>query len=251
MGVFDGTVREFASEWVHTHILPIFKQTDAFVQFEALPADRKAKKSNWALLEDAMHQAFLETDRQLIAWCAAREIHYSSSTGVCAIIYIPAQIMITAHVGDSHCVLGTKRPGGELVGRSLTPTHKPDTPSELARIEAAGGSLVYLHGGKPFIRGGDFKQRHHAMQLNYSRAFGGKDLKMYGLSCSAETKQVSLKDGADGKPRIVILGSDGLWDVIEPTPAIRIAADMQAKYLNRDPSGDGRTPSQALIDLAL
>ena len=62
---------------------------------------------------------------------------------------------------------------------------------------------------------------------------------MYGLSCSAETRQVSLQSGADGRPCVVILGSDGLWDVIEPTPAVRIAADVQTKYLNRDPSSRG------------
>lgn len=49
----------------------------------------------------------------------------------------------------------------------------------------SGGSLAYLHGGKPFIRGGDFTERQargeRPMQLNYSRAFGGKDLKPYGL----------------------------------------------------------------------
>ena len=49
---------------------------------------------------------------------------------------------------------------------------------ERRRIEKAGGSLAYLHGGKPFIRGGDFAERQlkgdRPMQLNYSRAFGGK-----------------------------------------------------------------------------
>jgi len=60
----------------------------------------------------------------------------------------------------------------------------------------SGGSLAYLHGGKPFIRGGDFTVRQQRgerpMQLNYSRAFGGKDLKMYGLSCLPDICQVQL-----------------------------------------------------------
>ena len=47
-----------------------------------------------------------------------------------------------------------------------------------------GGSLAWLHGNKPYIRGGDFHPRQangeHPKQLNYSRAFGGKDLKMFG-----------------------------------------------------------------------
>ena len=46
-------------------------------------------------------------------------------------------------------------------------------------------SVEYLHNSfdKPFIRGGDFTARKargdRAMQLQYSRAFGGKDLKPY------------------------------------------------------------------------
>lgn len=60
--------------------------------------------------------------------------------------------------------------------------HKPNMPSELQRIQASGGSLVWLHGNKAYIRGGDFIRRQangeHPKQLNYSRAFGGKDLKV-------------------------------------------------------------------------
>lgn len=106
-------------------------------------------------------------------------------------------------------VLATEiSPEEPLCATSLTVDHKPDQEAELRRIERvraarqirtgsappcaahsppppaplqAGGCLTYLHGGKPFIRGGDFTQRQalgeRPMQLNYSRAFGGKDLK--------------------------------------------------------------------------
>lgn len=49
------------------------------------------------------------------------------------------------------------------------------------------------------------------MQLNYSRAFGGKDLKMYGLSAVPDILQVNLTDAE----KCMVLGSDGIWDVIE------------------------------------
>lgn len=92
-----------------------------------------------------------------------------------------------------------------MIGEFLTHDHKPDQPAEHKRIvevrtphlvrlvhaphvtcccchTQAGGILTYLHGGKPFLRGGDFverqRKRERPMQLNYSRAFGGKDLKM-------------------------------------------------------------------------
>lgn len=69
-------------------------------------------------------------------------------------------------------------------------------PAERHRVERAGGVLVYLHGAKPFLRGGDFLSRQargeRSMQLNYSRAFGGKDLKMYGLSATPDVLHVQL-----------------------------------------------------------
>ena len=100
----------------------------------------------------------------------------------------------SGHVGDSRAALGRVGSDGKLVCNFLTRDHKPNQTEELQRIERSGGSLTYLHGGKPFIRGGDFTERQRMgdrpMQLNYSRAFGGKDLKMYGLSCQPDILQV-------------------------------------------------------------
>ena len=113
---------------------------------------------------------------------------------------------------------------------------------ERRRIEKSGGSLAYLHGGKPFIRGGDFAERQlkgdRPMQLNYSRAFGGKDLKMFGLSATPDVLQMQLTP-AD---RLVILASDGLWDVS--------TADVAAKRA-WDSVKAGRDPSLDLTDWAL
>jgi hypothetical protein len=56
--------------------------------------------------------------------------------------------------------------------------------------------LLHHHNNKPFIRGGDFDRRkasgERVMQLQYSRAFGGKDLKPFGLSAEPGVRQVAL-----------------------------------------------------------
>lgn len=151
----------------------------------------------------------------------------------------------------------------------LTVDHKPNTPAELKRIESCGGSLVWLHGVKPYIRywqccqtyhlslniscyiliycrGGDFTSRQalgeRPKQLNYSRAFGGKDLKSYGLIADPDVSHFEIADN----DRLLILGSDGLWviysmhysfvifllfpsmmqDVLTPTAAAEIAIEV-------------------------
>jgi len=307
-GVFDGTVKEHASEWVHKHILPILLSTKAFQRFHSLPVKEKVSPKGLNLLEDTLRETFAHTDRQLIKWCASKNIHYSSSTAVVAFIHFPSNVLLTAHLGDSHCVVGyfppkktppspsgsgptaenehrqsVKTQGGDkdktpwLKGRFLTLPHRADDPKERKRIEAAGGSVVYLH-DKPFIRGGDFHQRDHAMQLNYSRAFGGKDLKMYGLSCTPDisitrvdfdSKKIDgIPGGEEEKDRIkvVLFGSDGVWDVIYPDDAVNIAYRAQKVYQQHvekqlKPGEDGgdvgqkekrpASPAECLAHLAL
>ena len=146
--------------------------------------DRQGKVS------DMLRHAFIRTDADFIDYATERgKLDYASSTGVVAMLWAHNMLSI-AHVGDSRgCVAKVYRDGNgkdTVHSEWLTVDHKPDQPTELKRIQEAGGSLVYLHGNKPFIRGGDFLHRQqlaqHPKQLNYSRAFGGKDLKMFGLS---------------------------------------------------------------------
>lgn len=143
--------------------------------------------------------------------------------------------MSVAHLGDSKIVLG-REVDGLVVAKLMTTDHKPDQLEERRRIEKCGGSLTYLHGGKPFIRGGDFTARQargdRPMQLNYSRAFGGKDLKMYGLIAVPDILQIQISP-AD---RLLIVASDGLWDAVDMDVAV--ARAWESYRLGRDPSID-------------
>merc|ERR1719446_74901 len=126
--------------------------------------------------------------------------------------------LVVGHLGDSRIVLGWDE-SGVLRGQQATEDHKPDMDNERARIERCGGMVERLvnHSNKPFIRGGDFMMRkalgEQPMQLQYSRAFGGKDLKIFGLS-SDPTVTVFDRKRADTKVKYIILASDGLWDVV-------------------------------------
>lgn len=242
-GVFDGTVKEHASEFVHTHILNCLLSSQAFMKYDSLSLEQKADPQNRPLLSETLRQCYAATDAALIEWCREHEIHYSATTSVTVLMHIPSRTLVCGHLGDSKIILGqTLVPPGSsgdkskddppmsrISGIALTIDHKPDQPDELKRIEASGGSLTYLHGGKPFIRGGDFSQRKHAMQLNYSRAFGGKDLKMYGLSAVPDTNEIRINKHRD---RVVILGSDGVWDVVDPDSAAKVVEQSRQKNLS-------------------
>jgi protein phosphatase len=246
-GVFDGTVQEHASEWVHRNIVRVLYSCPSFLAFCRLsPADRADPKSR-AIFAHAVKECYAQTDAELLEFCRVHEHHYTSCTSITVFLHHPSQTLYCAHLADSHAVVGIPTPNaqGRLVGQLLTLPHRPDTPAELERIRRAGGTLVYLHTNKPFIRGGDFHQRKLAMQLNYSRAFGGKDLKPFGLSAEPDIRVIEVKMPSNGNKlappsqrsgedvRALILGSDGLWDVVSPSDAVKAASYLMAVHCGR------------------
>ena len=96
-----------------------------------------------------MRDAYLSADAALIEICKRDKVNYASSTGVTALFW--RNVLTIAHVGDSRACI-TKLTDDGLKPEWLTVDHKPNTPAELRRIEQSGGSLVWLHGTKPYIR---------------------------------------------------------------------------------------------------
>lgn len=237
-GVFDGTVGPDASDFIMRNITKYLCEAedtnDIINIIEQNPADRVVSHEKIAKkINSAMRSAFLDADRALIHMCSEKQLHYASSTGVAAFLW--DNLLTIAHIGDSKaCIAKVK--GDILQPEWLTIDHKPNMPHELKRIEENGGSLAWLHGNKPYIRGGDFFPRQarneHPKQLNYSRAFGGKDLKMYGLSAEPDVNHFDIST----EDKLVLIGSDGLWDVLNPKVACKIALD--ARREGRSASAD-------------
>lgn len=220
-GVFDGTVGSDASEFISHNIARHLCETTELKDLSVIVNGKENLSSAAAAekIRSAMRATFLKSDEALIKMCTDKNLHYTSSTGVALLFY--NNLLTVAHVGDSKaCVAKVKN--NELHPEWLTVDHKPNMINELSRIESCGGSLVWLHGNKPYIRGGDFFRRQangeHPKQLNYSRAFGGKDLKMFGLSADPDINHFEITP----EDKLILIASDGLWDVLNP----RIACEM-------------------------
>jgi serine/threonine protein phosphatase PrpC len=106
------------------------------------------------IITAAFRNAFLLTDAALIEQCRELNHHYTASTGVTAFFF--KNILTISHVGDSRaCIARVSPDGGTLECELLTACHKANQPQELRRIKSQGGSLVYLHGDKPYLRWGE------------------------------------------------------------------------------------------------
>ena len=245
-GVFDGTVGDEASDYISVNIVDHLSKNfniangninDFFdtteTEVSTAVGTERVSDDIAEKLRNGIRASFHSVDNALISMCGEKKLHYASSTGVTAFLW--KNLLTIAHIGDSKACIARVE-SGEVHPEWLTVDHKPNMPLELRRIEASGGSLAWLHGNKPYIRGGDFLQRQaqgeHPKQLNYSRAFGGKDLKMYGLSADPDISHFEIT----AEDKLVLLGSDGLWDVLNPRVVCDIA--LQARAAGRSAATD-------------
>lgn len=132
------------------------------------------------------------------------------STAVVAVV--SRDRLLVANCGDSRAVLSR---GGRAV--PLSSDHKPDRSDELARIEAAGGRVIYLNGA-----------RVHGI-LAMSRALGDRYLKPVVIS-EPEVRIVERT----AEDECLIIASDGLWDVLPNDLACDVARRCLAEA---DPVG--------------
>ncbi|KAL9335687.1 hypothetical protein Peur_072868 [Populus x canadensis] len=133
--------------------------------------------------------------------CHPMQMALGGSTAVVAVL--SPEHIIVANCGDSRAVLSR---GGRAI--PLSADHKPDRSDELARIEAAGGRVIFLNGAR--VEG----------ILAMSRAIGDKYLKPVVI---AEPEITFTK--REPEDECLILASDGLWDVLSSDLACQVARE--------------------------
>lgn len=109
--------------------------------------------------------------------------------------------LYVANVGDSRTVISKS---GKAI--PLSEDHKPNRSDERKRIESAGGIVMWT--GTWRVGG----------VLAMSRAFGNRMLKPYVVS-EPEIQDVEI----DQEFELLVLASDGLWDVVPNEDAVAIA----------------------------
>ena len=250
-GVFDGHGRngqgklasEFCSEFVQTHLLGLARQcrrqeatgtvgtapggTDQPFGAQTVASTSSPKVAevdglggSAACRSDNMRSAFLRADE------AFREKHpdvaYDSGTTALVVAVGRASLCI-ANAGDCRAVMSR-------CGRAvdLSTDHKPSLPAEFARIQAAGGRIV-----RPDPRGPlRVCSPDGRTGLAVSRGLGDhafKDPRTCPrplLEPTPDVREVALSRGDD---ELLILASDGLWDVISSQQAVDMARAAPAQ----------------------
>ncbi|XP_050262955.1 probable protein phosphatase 2C 27 isoform X1 [Quercus robur] len=193
-GVFDGHGGIDAALFVRENILRFILEDSHFP----------------ICVNKAIKSAFLRADH---AFADAASLDSSSgTTALTALIF--GRMMLIANAGDCRAVLGKR---GKAV--ELSRDHKPDSFSERLRIEKLGGVVYdgYLNG-----------------QLSVARAIGDWHMKDPKGSSSPLSAEPELQDMVlNEEDEFLILGCDGLWDVMSSQCAVTIA--RKELMLHNDP----------------
>lgn len=113
--------------------------------------------------------------------------------------------ILAANVGDSRAVLSRNGTAVEL-----TRDHKPDDPKEWARIEAAGGKVIWCEESELYRINGN---------MALSRAVGDRSERMHGINADPDITVTPMMVELD---EFIVLASDGLWDVMTSDEAVEL-----------------------------
>eukprot|EP01025_Chloroclados_australasicus_P029990 TRINITY_DN299_c0_g3_i1.p1 TRINITY_DN299_c0_g3~~TRINITY_DN299_c0_g3_i1.p1 ORF type:complete len:742 (-),score=61.22 TRINITY_DN299_c0_g3_i1:1314-3461(-) len=150
------------------------------------------------VVADGLREAFLQTDEQY----SQSDFENQNLIGSTALVVVLSRNTIyVANCGDSRAVVCR---GGQAY--PLSDDHKADRKDEVERVEKLGGQILFWNGVR--VMG----------VLNMTRAIGDSQLKPY---ITSDPEITVLRRHADDQ--IIIMASDGLWDVFGNQEACNLA----------------------------
>jgi len=165
--------------------------------------------------------------QSLVAYADRQKKLSAQMSGTTASVVIHSHAerkLLIAHVADSTVVLGryTDNSKTNLEAVVLTRDHKPDLPDERARIEKAGGRVVF----DGYANHRVYAKSARYPGLNMSRCLG--DLLGHAdAGCSAEP-EVNERD-VSPLDHVLLVCSDGVWEFVKAEVAVKMVCEFGPK----------------------
>ena len=157
----------------------------------------------------------------------------SLSGTTCLLLFIlNNNTLVCSNIGDSMCCLFSCSNEDRWTNEILSVIHKPDIPSEKERIISNGGVIhpyydeygIYEGPDRVYIKGKTYPG------LSLSRSIGDLESEKIGIISEPDIIYKKL----DSTNKYIVMGSDGLFDVIKPYDIRRIVNPF---FIRNDPEG--------------
>ncbi|CAG5046913.1 unnamed protein product [Parnassius apollo] len=194
----------------------------------------------------------------------------STAGTTASVAFIRRGKIYIGHVGDSAIVLGYQKDGCEEWGaKPLTSDHKPESTTEIERIQRCGGKVITKAGvprvvwNRPRVgHKGPIKKNTPMDEIPFlavARSLG--DLWSYNPQNDefvvSPDPDVGVLNIDPSKFRCLIFGTDGLWNMISPEGAVSLVQATERHNeaglvgSNGSQPRDWLNPSKSLVDHAL
>ena len=158
------------------------------------------------------------------------DLQFSGTT--CLLLFLFEDYIICSNIGDSMCVLFNCSNEDRWTYDIISKIHKPDIQSEKDRILLNGGVIhpyydelgIFEGPNRVYVKGKTYPG------LSLTRSIG--DLEAEKIGIISEPDIIIKKK--DSTCKYLVLGSDGLWDVIKPYDVRRI---VNPYFLKSDTNG--------------
>ncbi|ODM97892.1 Protein phosphatase 1D [Orchesella cincta] len=268
-GIFDGHGGREAALYAKTHLM------------DHIVSQKNFWSDNDELILRAIRDGFISVHhamwRELETWPRTPSGLPSTSGTTASVAFVRRGKLYIGHVGDSGIVLGYQDPTSQFwKAKSLTMDHKPESPVEHARIKECGGKVVAKSGvprvvwNRPKIGHKGPVRRSTLIDeipfLAVARSLG--DLWSYNSEQDefivSPVPDCSVIEIDVNTHRCLILGSDGLWNMLSAQDAVNSVyfAEKNNERQNQLAAAEGSSPpssssknwinpSKRLVDRAL
>lgn len=217
LAVLDGHGGRGTADFAASRLLPSIMATREWVEAAA------SGFSNDGVVLSALRAGFTACDAAAYAALRATSEERSGSTAIAALVS-PSRIFV-ANCGDSRALL-VREVGASTIALSMD--HKPDAPSERARLAGNAGAASCKGGyfaGLAVSRSlGDFRTK-----LDHQRAAASAPpplLPVEQQTVTSEPEVVVVVRGASDA--FLVLACDGVWDVVENSGAAAFVRDAHS-----------------------
>ncbi|XP_053310550.1 protein phosphatase 1D [Spea bombifrons] len=230
--VYDGHGGREAAHFARDHLWGFIRKQKGFMSLDPEEVCAAIRKGFVAC-----HHAMW---KKLPEWPKTMTGLPSTSGTTASVVIIRGNKMYVAHVGDSGVVLGFQNnPKEDLKAVEVTQDHKPELPKERARIEGLGGSVINKSGVNRVVwkrprltHNGPVRRSTVIDQIPFlavARALG--DLWSYdfysGEFVVSPEPDTSVHTIDPHKHKLVIIGSDGLWNMVSAHDAVAMCQEQE------------------------
>ncbi|KAM8976756.1 protein phosphatase 1D isoform 2-T2 [Pelodytes ibericus] len=233
--VYDGHGGREAAHFARDHLWGFIRKQKGFMSEDSEEVCAAIRKGFVAC-----HHAMW---KKLPEWPKTMTGLPSTSGTTASVVIIRGNKMYVAHVGDSGVVLGLQNNSREsMKSVEVTQDHKPELPKERARIEGLGGSVINKSGVNRVVwkrprltHNGPVRRSTVIDQIPFlavARALG--DLWSYdfysGEFVVSPEPDTSVHTIDPQKHKLIIIGSDGLWNMVSAQDAISMCQEQERAY---------------------